>query len=248
MQKLLLTVFLSIIFLQPLYAQKDPHISFRFANNLYSEARYEEAAKEYESILSDGFEGGSLYYNLGNAYFKAGELGKAILSYKKAQRFIPRDADLNANLNVALSAAGLTPVEAGGIKRVSLLFNDGELAAWLYLSYLALILVLCVRLFVNNSGNLKKAMNYLMGLACLALLSISALFLSNIHNTRVVKKAIVLKAGVECRFAPQENATVFFELGEGEDVIVYGTDGDWTKVERFDGKVGWARSRTLGLI
>ena len=66
---------------------------------------YRESAALLESLLSDGFRNGAVYYNLGNAYFRAGEYGRAIAAYRKAKPFRPRDPYLEANLRQALSVA-----------------------------------------------------------------------------------------------------------------------------------------------
>lgn len=66
---------------------------------------YRAAARELETILADGFENGAIYYNLGNAYYRAGDYGRAILSYRKAKPYRPRDTYLEANLQQALAAA-----------------------------------------------------------------------------------------------------------------------------------------------
>ena len=56
-------------------------------------------------MIGSGYVNGHLYYNLGNAYLRSGQLGRAILNYKRAQILIPRDADLNFNLRYALDQA-----------------------------------------------------------------------------------------------------------------------------------------------
>jgi hypothetical protein len=66
---------------------------------------YLESARLFESILKDGFQSGVVYYNLGNAYYRAGEYGRAILNYRKAKLFRPRDPYLAANLQQAISMA-----------------------------------------------------------------------------------------------------------------------------------------------
>lgn len=70
-----------------------------------SPADYREAASLLDSLLSDGFRNGAVYYNLGNAWFRAGEYGRAIAAYRKAKPFRPRDPYLEANLRQALSVA-----------------------------------------------------------------------------------------------------------------------------------------------
>jgi tetratricopeptide (TPR) repeat protein len=66
---------------------------------------YRESASLLESLLADGFRNGVVYYNLGNAYFRAGEYGRAIAAYRKAKTYRPRDPYLEANLQQALSTA-----------------------------------------------------------------------------------------------------------------------------------------------
>ena len=74
---------------------------FYRGNDFYEKGEYAEAAAEYGNILKAGYQSGPLYYNLGNAYFKMGDLGEAVLNYERAKRLIPRDADLNANYRFA---------------------------------------------------------------------------------------------------------------------------------------------------
>lgn len=68
-------------------------------------ADYRESAALLESLLADGFRNGAVYYNLGNAYYRAGEYGRAISAYRKAKMYRPRDPYLEANLRQALSVA-----------------------------------------------------------------------------------------------------------------------------------------------
>lgn len=83
--------------------------SFLRALELFDNAKsrddYRESAKVLESVLEGGFRNGAVYYNLGNAYFRAGEYGRAILNYRKAKPYRPRDPYLTANLDQALASA-----------------------------------------------------------------------------------------------------------------------------------------------
>ena len=64
------------------------------ANTLYINGDYVGAAAFYEAIVDKGYISGRLFYNLGNAYFKAGELGRAVLNYNRAQKLMPYDKDV----------------------------------------------------------------------------------------------------------------------------------------------------------
>jgi hypothetical protein len=71
---------------------------------------YRLAADGFEKLLAGGVENGELYYNLGNTYLRLGDVGRAIANYRRAARFIPDDANLNANLRFARSRVQ-TPIE-----------------------------------------------------------------------------------------------------------------------------------------
>jgi tetratricopeptide (TPR) repeat protein len=87
-------------------APASPQTTFFHANALYKDGQYDAAVQEYEQLLQSGRTSGNLYFNLGNAYFKAGKKGKAIVNYERARRLIPGDPDLRANLEYAQSLTG----------------------------------------------------------------------------------------------------------------------------------------------
>ncbi len=66
---------------------------------------YRQSAAFLESLLADGYRNGAVYYNMGNAYFRAGEYGRSIAAYRRAKLYRPRDPYLEANLQQALSVA-----------------------------------------------------------------------------------------------------------------------------------------------
>lgn len=70
-------------------------------NGLYTEGKYSAAIEEYSHILANGYHSPELYYNLGNASFREGRLGLAILNYIRARRLDPRDDDIRTNLEFA---------------------------------------------------------------------------------------------------------------------------------------------------
>src|SRR5262249_60282743 len=65
--------------------------------------RYAAPAAEHERLLASGVASANPYFNLGNAYLKAGQTGRAILAYERARRLAPGDPDLRANLTFARS-------------------------------------------------------------------------------------------------------------------------------------------------
>ena len=81
--------------------QGDAAQLFVDANKFYLDEQYRNAALRYERLVQSGLRNGEIYYNLGNTYFKLGMLGKAILHYRLAELYQPRNEDLQANLKYA---------------------------------------------------------------------------------------------------------------------------------------------------
>ena len=86
-----------------LSASKDA--TFRRGNDAYFHGRYQEAVEAYEQVGALGVISADLFYNLGNAYLKAGQLGPSIYNYEKALELDPSQDDVRFNLGVARDAA-----------------------------------------------------------------------------------------------------------------------------------------------
>ncbi len=74
---------------------------FLEANEALIAENYNDAIDKYESILNNGYESTELYYNLGNAYYRAEYIGKSIWAYKNALEISPRNSDIAHNLSIA---------------------------------------------------------------------------------------------------------------------------------------------------
>ena len=80
-----LTIYIVLLsFSIPAFADHNVHL-FKKGNEFYELGQYQEAIKNFEEIIDNGYESWELYYNLGNAYFKNKQLGKAILNLKSQQ-------------------------------------------------------------------------------------------------------------------------------------------------------------------
>lgn len=80
------------------------------ANQLYVAGHYDEAARIYEQEVARGVQDSAVYYNLGNAYYQQGDMGRAVLNLQRAAQLDPRDEDIQANL--ALARQGTTELFA----------------------------------------------------------------------------------------------------------------------------------------
>src|SRR3990172_11618813 len=72
--------------------------SFQQGNEYFRQKQYDKAIETYNLLVQSGFEGTSLFYNLGNSYYRIGKIGYSILYYEKALKLSPTDEDIKHNL------------------------------------------------------------------------------------------------------------------------------------------------------
>jgi len=217
-------------------------------NALYGQAKYGEAINKYEELIVRGFESGNLYYNLGNCYFKANQLGKAILNYERARRLMPRDSDLRSNYEYARSS-----VKRDIIHRLPfyerIVYNITEnltidgVTVSLSVVYIFIILTIIAAIYLKP---FKKYANFIVLVLIITFILCSIAFRNKINLLN--REAIITVENVEVKFEPSEKATTHFTLYEGMKVYVFPSNGDWCKVERPDGKIGWIKKSSFDLI
>ena len=233
------------------YPQKDDILLqdiFSQANLFYEEKEYDKAIAEYKKILEKKVESGNLYYNLGNCYFKKGQLGKAILNYEKALRLIPRDRDLEANYKYACSLIrGNIPRSRRGFT-----FYINNLFKWFTIDELTIFssfIYLCILAVIIGSLYIKWIKRY-RGLILVFLGGIFIFILWGINRkvSLIQKEAIVIAEKVEVKFEPLEHATTYFTAYEGMKLRVMASGDGWQKVKRADGKKGWVRKERIEIF
>ena len=232
-------------------ASSQPHVFFYKANNDFKRGDYAAAAAEYEKLIAAGAESGNVYYNLGNAYFKAGQLGKAIVNYERAKRLIPRDSDLNANLVFALSLRE-NPVLAKKqvwplrlLQRVSAYYTLDGLTILVFGAYSFLVIGLSIMLLIKKPlGFIKNSVILCGALVCF----FSTAWGLKYNEVCVWKPAIIIAASTDSKFAPSDTAVTHFKLYEGTQVNIVNEDGAWLRIKTPDGKIGWVRGNTAERI
>ncbi len=236
----------------PLHARsdKDSDAGYIFykGNTLYEQGSYDEAVREYSKLLEQGMESGHLYYNIGNAYFKKGELGKAILYYERAKRLIPRDSDLRSNYKFALSHidADTEKVSRQWTEKIFGLFGFlslNEITALASSMFVLIVLLLIAHLYITMSRNTFSLL-FISFIVMLAFL-IASIF---IRASSIEKEAVIVSDSPEVKFEPFESATTHFTLHEGLKIFIIQSKQDWMKIKRSDGKTGWVTKDSAELI
>jgi tetratricopeptide (TPR) repeat protein len=230
-------------------ATESPNTVFFRANTLYAEEHYAEAAAQYEDILAAGLESGNLHFNLGNAYFKAGDVGRAMLSYERALRLIPGDPDLLANLGYARSLAG-TPDEPSVWARLLFPFaerfsSDALLAAASVLYVLLMGLLILARL-VPAATRSGRTAAIAAGVAMAVLIPSVAYRLLTVDLPTYA--VVVAKEEATVRFEPSAGGTAHYQTKPGSVLRVLAQREGWAQVARDDGRRGWIEQSALATV
>lgn len=227
----------------------DIKTSFYLANSFYEQANYDEAIKQYNSILESGLESGNLYYNLGNCFFKKQELGRALLNYEKARRLIPKDLDLESNYEYACSLIKDGAVAFGKslpCKVLNSLFEkftvDG-LTILLSAFYILILVSILISLFLKPVRKQVLIFAVFMGLFFIAGFIGLKGKIALLH-----KEAIVISKQADAKFEPIDKATTHFTLYEGMKVEIISSKDSWYKVKRQDTKSGWVENSALSIF
>jgi len=194
---------------------------------------------------------GGLYYNLGNTCFWLGDLGQAVVNYRRAERLLPGMAKLRSNLAYARSRV-TGRVEKSETRTVleNFLFwhyDWSERTRWTLgaLAYVAAWLALVVRLFWRR--RLLSAMA-VAGLVMAAALGTS-ITLDRYTQARY-PGGVVLADKVEARKGSGETFAPAFDrpLHAGTEFTVLTTRGPWWEIALPNAQTGWIPSDQAALV
>jgi tetratricopeptide (TPR) repeat protein len=221
--------------------------SFREANALYDAGNFAGAAAAFERVEPKT---ANVNFNLGNAYFREGKFGAAILSYQRAREHAPRDPDILANLRFAEQRARVDMINTPGqpVKRFihNVVFSrtTNEWAVYELVAFWICVLAIGATILFQKVRMAAVVLGGFVG--CAFFCATSALCLQ-LYWKRIRPAGIVVSK-TEALFAPLADSTVHFQLPEGTSVIIQENRGQWLLVERLDGQQGWARAEVVGSL
>lgn len=252
MKKYLINIFYLFILLSS-FAKADSNSIMQSANEYYKNNRYQLAIEEYNKLLLDGFEGTSLYYNLGNAHYRLGKVGYAILYFEKALKLSPNDEDVKHNL----ALAKLNLQDKVDTLPPFFIFNlwDGLLASfsvtgWTIIVYIVFILFLIVTVSYFFSRNVtEQRISFFSGAGLtIALVFAIILLVVKMNKEYNVKDGIIVETAVVVKSSPDFSSKDSFQIHEGLKVRVEDHVDDWVKIRLNDGKIGWINEKSIGII
>jgi tetratricopeptide (TPR) repeat protein len=232
------------------FAQKE---ALNEAEKAYIQEDYTKAIEQYEEILTIYGESAEVYYNLGNAYYKANKIAPAVLYYERALLIDPGDADIRFNLEMARQNT-VDEIEVVGnfflLKWFDSIQNMGATDSWAKLSIFCFLLFIgCLLLFFFSRWTSMRKIGFYIGLLFLVIVIIANIFARNQKRELVNHAhAIVFSPTVTVKSSPNQSGTNLFILHEGTKVLVKSILGEWNEIELENGNVGWMPSKDIEFI
>lgn len=224
------------------------------ANTAYSQGQWADAISDYELISEMGLESASLYCNTGNAYYKDGNISKAILYYERALKLDPSYDDAIYNLSLANDRIQdrIDVVPEFFLKkwmRDICYLMDSDAWAVAFIIFLALTLALML-MFILAPSAAGRRVGFFTGLVTLILMVFSVSFSVWQKNEYMsADKAIVIKPVASVKSSPSTEATKdLFILHEGTKVIILDRVGEWNNISLSDGRQGWLPAADMEII
>ena len=250
--KKIVPIIIGILFAFPAFADSNQAI-LEIANKNYSDGEYEAAIANYEKVIETGYESATLYYNLGNAYYKTGELAPAILFYEKAHLLAPNDEDINFNLELANSHVvdKLETIPAFFLSKwIDSLSTQLSSNNWAIISMITFgIGLILFLIYLYISIPLVKRFAFYFSILLIVGTIVSFSFSSKEDNKLSAHdSAIIFSPSVTVKSSPDESGTDLFLLHEGTKVQLNDSLGTWVEIALSDGNEGWILKEAIRVI
>lgn len=241
----------ALLFILPILpARGQANGLFEKATEAYNAGEFQEAVSLYEKILSQKQHSAALYFNLGNAHYKLGEIAPSIYYYEKALLLSPNDAEIQSNLRFArnMTLDAIQPLPQTDLKRYydQLIFFFKQ-DTWAYLGVIFMLLFVAGYLLFLSLRRPNQKRAALIGGAIVLLLSLGSTAMAYLqyHAYQADQPAIVFDQEVAARSEPNPRSKEAFLLHEGTKVQLLDTLDQWQKVALADGQTGWLPLKSL---
>ncbi len=222
------------------------------ARDAYSNGDYVQAISIYETMTQEG-ESDELYYNLGNAYYKNNQIGKAILNYERALRLNPSYDDAAFNLQLANEKIQdkIEPIErfflSQWIDSLRALLSSNTWA-WISIIMFSLTLLAALGYALGLYKWIRKTSFFLM--LFFLMFTITTFVFARQQKSYMEKRAdaIVMEGSVTVKSSPDESGTELFIIHEGTKVFIKSGLNQWVEISLLDGNVGWVRKSQIEQI
>jgi tetratricopeptide (TPR) repeat protein len=208
---------------------------FAKANTAFAGGGFKTAIKDYQAVVQSGEWSANLFYDLGNAYFRDGDFGRAILNYERALQLDRNHPEADANLRIARDQTH--PLELAPSpweKYLSFASAKSMTIVTAILFWGTIVLVL-----LRRRKMLWMAFGFVLTAGCL-----SAVYKLE-NGTRGQALAVVVADKTEARVATADSAKSVLALPPGSEVLILQERGDWSYAALPNDQRGWIAANAV---
>ncbi|GHT64740.1 hypothetical protein AGMMS50239_23010 [Bacteroidia bacterium] len=223
------------------------------ANEAYAKGDYANAIEWYEAALKENGQSATVYYNLGNSYYKANKIAPSILNYERALLLEPGNGDIRFNLEIA-KLKTVDKIEPVGEFFLTSWFRSVEDSlstdAWSRFAIACFILLIgSLFLFFFSRKILIKKAGFYAGICLLVFVIFGNIFAYNQKKSLTQRdSAIIFVPTTTIKSSPDDSGTDLFILHEGAKVKLKRKSNNWNEIETAEGNVGWIKSGEIAVI
>ena len=230
----------------------------------YSAKEYATAKEAFERVEAMGYLSADLYYNLANSYLKLGEqhsdkryaegeLGRAILNYRRALKLDPTMEDARYNLDIVHDYTNDTEPMPHGVMGSMWLAMCGIMTSngWSATSIVSLIAALVMIMFYLLSALIAlRKVAFFSSIALIFIFVLSTAFaISQRRAMEQSSEAVILCNDIcSVHASPDNTSKVIRQPSQGVSVKILRTHDTWSEIEFVDGEKGWITSKSVELV
>jgi len=227
----------------PAPAQSDG--TFARANKEYGEGQFKEAIGDYEALVKSRQWSAPLFYDLGNAYFRAGDFGRAILNYERALALDRHQPEAAANLELARDEARALELPRTRPERWFRFGNVDEYAIAAAITFWLGAFSIVFAVFKKGKTPALGVFSALTLASCAVLVAAVLLLERGNHGEAL---AVVTGNNIQARLATADNAGSVLALAPGSEIKVLSRRGDWFYAALPNELRGWIPADSAELV
>ena len=222
------------------FAFGQPDAQFLKANQDYAQGHFKEAIDGYQTVVRAGQYSANLFYDLGNAYFRSGDFGRAILNYERALALDRHHPESAANLGIVRDDARALEMQQNWLERGLAFASLNQYAVAAAIAFWVLMFCVVGLFFARRRSGGMVAMSILS----LTLFAVAVFAIYEIDNgSRGRALAIVTSKDVTARLATADNANSVLALPLGSEIKILSVRGDWLYAALPNNLRGWIPSK-----
>jgi tetratricopeptide (TPR) repeat protein len=213
-----------------------PDAEFAKANQEFAQGHFKEAISAYEALIRSGQWSANVFYDLGNAYFRTGDFGRAILNYERALALERHHPEATANLQIARDEAHALEMQPSSLERYLQFASLNQYSIAAATAFWLAIFAMFALIFKQR----RSARAIAVSICCLLVLAVAVYAIFTLErSSKGQALAVVTGKDVEARLATADTANSVLALPAGSEIKILSTRGDWIYAALPNNLRGW---------